>query len=115
MPDSKSEAVLYAELLKCKGMGHAFWYPGPNDALGQQCYKDSGVRIGDLGVLCRDGTFDFLWNVACSKDDPVNLHVPKQPTFKLPNDALLPVADFTTSIRKGEETVSQYVGDLTSP
>jgi len=108
MPDSQPDALLYARLLKCKGMGHALWYPGPNDHLAQQSYKDTGIRIGDLGVIRRNGTFDFLWNIAAPEDDPVNIHEPPQPTPKLPPGEIFPVPDQTSYISESEETVSQY-------
>jgi len=108
MSNSEPDAVLYAKLLKCKGMGHALWYPGPNDNLAQQAYKDTGMRIGDLGVIRRNGTFDFLWNLAAPEDDPVNVHEPPQPALVLPQSQIFPVPDKTSYINESEETVSQY-------
>ncbi|KAL0571101.1 SCF ubiquitin ligase complex subunit cdc4 [Marasmius crinis-equi] len=43
----------------------------PNNALSAQ-YLEAGVRIGDIGVLTDDGGFDFVFNVCCSGDDPIN-------------------------------------------
>ncbi|KAL0568802.1 SCF ubiquitin ligase complex subunit cdc4, partial [Marasmius crinis-equi] len=68
---SDSQSQTYASALLTLGHGYPLWIPEPNNALSTQ-YKETGVRIGDVGVLADDGGFDFIFNVCCAADDPVN-------------------------------------------
>lgn len=95
-------------------MGHALWYPGSNDRLAQQSYKETGVRLGDLGVIRRNGTFDFLWNLAASKDDPVNLHNPPKPVLSLPDGDLLAVKTMRLWIEVARQITSVNPSDCVS-
>ncbi|KAF9260023.1 hypothetical protein L218DRAFT_623456 [Marasmius fiardii PR-910] len=69
--DIANESQVYARALYPLGHGCALWIPEPNDALSAQ-YRETGVRIGDVGILTSDGGFDFIFNVCCSADDPIN-------------------------------------------
>ncbi|KAF9260127.1 hypothetical protein L218DRAFT_620663 [Marasmius fiardii PR-910] len=51
--------------------GCALWIPEPNKELTSQ-YRQNGVQIGDVGILKADGSFDFVFNVCCSANDPIN-------------------------------------------
>ncbi|KAF9260143.1 hypothetical protein L218DRAFT_873071 [Marasmius fiardii PR-910] len=51
--------------------GHALRVPEPNKELTAE-YRQTGVRIGDVGILRDDGSFDFVFNVCCSANDPIN-------------------------------------------
>ncbi|KAL0569231.1 SCF ubiquitin ligase complex subunit cdc4 [Marasmius crinis-equi] len=66
-----SESQIYASALCTLGHGYPLWIPEPNNALSAQ-YQESGVRIGDVGVLTDDGGFNFVFNVCSPADDPVN-------------------------------------------
>jgi len=100
---------LYMELLRSRGRGHPLWHPGPNLQLSQD-YRDCGVSIGDLAVLCDDGTFDFLYNFANARDHPFNIGqwhsevIPEDGSLSLENLSIM------TQISKGEEHISEYVG-----
>ncbi|KAF9267679.1 hypothetical protein L218DRAFT_854942, partial [Marasmius fiardii PR-910] len=45
--------------------------PEPNHELAPE-YRETGVEIGDVGVLRSDGIFDFVFNVCRSSEDSVN-------------------------------------------
>ncbi|KAF9264964.1 hypothetical protein L218DRAFT_861607 [Marasmius fiardii PR-910] len=51
--------------------GCALWIPEPNKALTSE-YRQNGVQIGDIGILRADGSFDFVFNVCRSANDPIN-------------------------------------------
>ena len=42
--------------------GYALYYPDPDSSL-PVGYQRNGVRIGDVGIVTRDGNFEFLFNV----------------------------------------------------
>ncbi|KAG7089232.1 hypothetical protein E1B28_010931 [Marasmius oreades] len=69
--DIAHESRVYARALYPLGHGCALWIPEPNDALSEP-YRETGVRIGDVGILTIDGGFDFIFNICCSADDPIN-------------------------------------------
>ncbi|KAL1676975.1 hypothetical protein EV122DRAFT_291440 [Schizophyllum commune] len=62
---------IYAESLLPLREGYPLWIPEPDEEL-PLCYRQSGVRIGDVGVIGQDGGFQFLFNICSSADDPVN-------------------------------------------
>ncbi|KAF9260136.1 hypothetical protein L218DRAFT_873040, partial [Marasmius fiardii PR-910] len=65
------ESQIYASTLYRLGHGCPLWIPEPNNSLSNE-YQETGVRIGDVGILTSDGGFDFVFNACCSEDDPVN-------------------------------------------
>ncbi|KAF9254829.1 hypothetical protein L218DRAFT_885447, partial [Marasmius fiardii PR-910] len=67
----KIASQLYAWELYTLGRGRALWIPEPNNELTPE-YRQTGIRIGDVGILRSDGSFDFMFNVCCSADDEVN-------------------------------------------
>ncbi|KAF9059721.1 hypothetical protein BDP27DRAFT_1238206, partial [Rhodocollybia butyracea] len=54
-----------------KKRGYPLWHPTPNDSLPDE-YRTTGIRIGDVGYLNRNGAFNHLFNVCSSGDHPVN-------------------------------------------
>ncbi|KAI5899405.1 uncharacterized protein SCHCODRAFT_02682424 [Schizophyllum commune H4-8] len=62
---------IYAENLLPLREGYPLWIPEPDEEL-PMCYRQSGVRIGDVGVIGQDGGFQFIFNICSSADDPVN-------------------------------------------
>ncbi|KAJ7138461.1 hypothetical protein C8R43DRAFT_842309, partial [Mycena crocata] len=65
------DSQFYSRLLLSKGAGYPLWLPEPYDDLPTE-YKETGVRIGDVGVITSDGAFDFVFNVCVPRDDPIN-------------------------------------------
>ncbi|KAF9078140.1 hypothetical protein BDP27DRAFT_346464 [Rhodocollybia butyracea] len=66
-----SDSELYSQLLLPKKRGYPLWHPTPNDSLPNE-YRKTGISIGDVGYLNRNGAFNHLFNVCCSADHPVN-------------------------------------------
>jgi len=64
---------LYQRRLKSKHphLGEALWVPQTNRSLPTP-YRQSGIRIGDVGLVNREGGFDFLFNICLPHDDPIN-------------------------------------------
>ncbi|KAJ7698730.1 hypothetical protein B0H17DRAFT_913006, partial [Mycena rosella] len=65
------DSQLYSRLLLSKGAGYPLWQPEPYDDLPME-YKETGVRIGDVGIITSDGAFDFVFNICVAIDDPIN-------------------------------------------
>ena len=73
-PLSQSDSHIFAEELLVKKHGYPLWRPDP------RCWGDdvpteyivSGVRIGDVGVVTNDGSFDCIFNVYLPPEDPIN-------------------------------------------
>jgi hypothetical protein len=66
---------IYAESLFPKGYGYPLWLPEPNEYLPEE-YQESGIRIGDVGLVRPDGSFDYLFNVC----HPASHHINKDRT-----------------------------------
>ncbi|KAL1712111.1 hypothetical protein EV715DRAFT_297385 [Schizophyllum commune] len=62
---------IYAENLLPLREGYPLWIPEPDEEL-PMCYRETGARIGDVGVISQDGGFRFLFNICSRADDPVN-------------------------------------------
>jgi hypothetical protein len=62
---------VYTRLLLPKGHGCPVWCPEPDENL-PLAYRESGVRIGDVGRIDPDGGFDPLFNICVRGDDPIN-------------------------------------------
>lgn len=62
---------VYTRLLLPKGHGCPIWCPEPDENL-PLAFRDSGVRIGHVGRIDRDGAFDPLFNICIAADDPIN-------------------------------------------
>jgi hypothetical protein len=84
--DPPKDNEIYERLLRRKGRGFALYVPQPNRQL-PVAYQRMGVRIGDVGVITRDGGFSFLFNICVPRDHPINPHIlpegfsPLQPTL----------------------------------
>lgn len=69
--DPPKDNEIYERLLRRKGRGFALYIPQPNRRL-PIAYRRVGIRIGDVGVITRDGGFNFLFNICIPHDDPAN-------------------------------------------
>ncbi|KAJ7592795.1 hypothetical protein C8J56DRAFT_885889 [Mycena floridula] len=120
-----SESELYAKLLLPRKHGFPLWKPDPNQQLAEE-YRYSGQRIGDVGIITRDGGFDFLFNICHKADHPIHIRgVP--PSFDPIDPATLelderhgfhnPKTDITTqNIRKTDIEFGLSIADnVTSP
>ncbi|KAF9473869.1 hypothetical protein BDN70DRAFT_816630 [Pholiota conissans] len=68
---SNGQAESYTRSLMMTGHGFPLWYPGGD--LGKPIeYLRRGIGIGDVGVLDRDGLFDFCFNIFLDADDPIH-------------------------------------------
>lgn len=45
-------------------------------------YRRIGVSIGDVGIITREGAFDFLFNICYSRDHPINSLIQLPPDFE---------------------------------
>ncbi|KAJ7600053.1 hypothetical protein C8J56DRAFT_4766 [Mycena floridula] len=74
MPTFERFPDIYARNLLSLGHGYPLPYPQPSDDLPRTLpiRWQTGVCIGDVGVLTKEGCFDYLFNIHASADDPVN-------------------------------------------
>lgn len=63
---------VYARLLLPKRLGFPLWNPTPDNNLPSE-YRESGIGIGDVGIITMDGEFDFLFNICVPPDHPINI------------------------------------------
>ena len=56
---------VYRDELRLLGLGYPLYEPGPTGGYDR-------VRIGDVGIITKEGAFQPVFNVFCNKDDPVN-------------------------------------------
>lgn len=62
---SQSDSEIFAEELLLKKHGYPLWKPDPRswgDHIPPE-YISSGVRIGDVGIVTNDGSFDCIFNI----------------------------------------------------
>ncbi|KAJ7844836.1 hypothetical protein B0H13DRAFT_1473605, partial [Mycena leptocephala] len=67
---SESSSEQYAILLLPKCYGYPLWDPQPTES--NTTYQKDGVRIGDVGYLSGEGSFNYLFNICVPKDDLLN-------------------------------------------
>ena len=75
---SNGNAEAYSRSLLLSGNGFPVWYPGGD--LGKSIeYLQKGLSIGDVGILDREGIFDFWFNIFLPLDNPIHSHsVPRE-------------------------------------
>jgi len=66
---------IYKEHLIRLDLGRPLWIPQCNQNLSVP-YRQTGVRIGDVGIVTPEGGFDFLFNICLPRNDPVNAWAP---------------------------------------
>jgi hypothetical protein len=56
-----------------KKIGYPLWIPEPTKPRAHQL---EGVKIGDVGKITYDGSFNFLFNICLPRDHPINRFAP---------------------------------------
>jgi|SRR5882762_7273747 len=62
---------VYTRLLLPQGHGCPIWC-SESDVNLSLAYREDGVRIGHVGSIDLDGSFDPLFNICAGADDPIN-------------------------------------------
>lgn len=62
---------VYVQLMSTLGHGYPLWFPDYDPNL-PPTYPKDGTRIGDLGYLTDEGSFEYLFNVCTDASDPSN-------------------------------------------
>lgn len=57
-------------MLECL-VGYPLYVPQPYSDISEE-YMRKGVRVGDVGIVTKDGAFDFLFNVCPSQNNLIN-------------------------------------------
>jgi len=70
-PNARAEFEIYYDQLLLRKRGCPLYCPGPIIDLPIQ-YRKTGCRIGDIGILCNDGSFDYLFNILYPAYHPIN-------------------------------------------
>ncbi|KAJ7663855.1 hypothetical protein DFH06DRAFT_1087669 [Mycena polygramma] len=66
-----SDSELYSRLLFPKKQGYPLFHPAPFDDLPDSVRK-IGTEIGDVGRITQNGSFDPIFNICRTRDDPSN-------------------------------------------
>ncbi|KAJ7041688.1 hypothetical protein C8F04DRAFT_946822, partial [Mycena alexandri] len=66
-----SDPPLYSLALMPKRLGYPLYRPSPPSDLPEHVRR-SGTQIGDVGVVCSDGSFDPIFNICRTENDPAN-------------------------------------------
>ncbi|KIL54629.1 hypothetical protein M378DRAFT_47069, partial [Amanita muscaria Koide BX008] len=58
-------------MLKCL-VGYPLYVPQPFCEFSEEVYSRRGVCVGDVGIITKDGAFDFLFNICPSQNSLIN-------------------------------------------
>jgi hypothetical protein len=62
---------VYSRLLLPYAHGVPLWKPEPDSDLPPE-YLETGILVGDVGILTPEGGFDYLFNICYPANHPVN-------------------------------------------
>jgi len=68
---TQADHEIYYNQLSAKKRGSPLWIPGPGTHHSAQ-YRKQGISIGDVGIVTRDGRFDFLFNIFQPANGDIN-------------------------------------------
>ncbi|KAJ6572288.1 hypothetical protein B0H19DRAFT_681258 [Mycena capillaripes] len=85
----------YSDALLGARCGFPVLRPSPCDDLPESARR-TGITIGDVGVMCQDGSFDVLFNICRASDDTATNRFGVPPNFE---QALLSGSDIHTHVR----------------
>ncbi|KIJ59208.1 hypothetical protein HYDPIDRAFT_101174, partial [Hydnomerulius pinastri MD-312] len=73
MSDIESPQGVYARLLLRAepSRGYPLWVPEPDSNLPTE-YQSKGLRVGDVGVVTEDGSFDVFFNICLPETHPLH-------------------------------------------
>ncbi|KAF5312269.1 hypothetical protein D9619_002353 [Psilocybe cf. subviscida] len=69
--DLVTPSEIYRDHLQRKNFGHPLWIPGPNERA-STAYRESGVMVGDVGIITSHGSFSYLFSVFHDAAHPRN-------------------------------------------
>lgn len=92
-----------------QGVGYPLYVPTSSRNL-PLAYRKHGIRIGDVGAITSNGTFDFLFNVCKYNDPPGGLVNPA----KLPDgfELLIPDIHSCETFDPCVSLTSTYVNEI---
>jgi len=107
--NSNGNAEGYSRSLLFSGNGFPVWYPGGD--LGKSIeYLQKGLGIGDVGILDREGIFDFCFNIFLPPEDPIHSHsVPREFQPILPPPSSSEISYIPDHFKPGEAITSKGV------
>ncbi|KAJ6562023.1 hypothetical protein B0H19DRAFT_1259642 [Mycena capillaripes] len=70
-PRRLAASEIYCEKLLYEQRGFPLYVPQPHMHLPEE-YRRTGVAIGDVGRVTPEGAFDFLFNIYCPREHPIN-------------------------------------------
>ncbi|KAF8328475.1 hypothetical protein F5887DRAFT_149336, partial [Amanita rubescens] len=93
------------------GLGYPLYMPSPSETL-PMAYRKKGIRVGDVGVISKNGAFDFLFNACRQREEPDGAINP----VALPEDFELLDADINVHNKYNLPThlLSSHVNALSS-
>ena len=83
-----SDAALYSRLLHTKKQGCTLFSPQPSEDL-PRAERESGARIGHVGIVTENGGFDPIFNILDSAEDNPSGVPPGFEQVTLRHDAIL--------------------------
>ncbi|KIL64784.1 hypothetical protein M378DRAFT_77863, partial [Amanita muscaria Koide BX008] len=68
----RSVADRYTRSMLNSLTGYPFYVPQPYSDFSEEVYSRRGVCVGDVGIITKDGAFDFLFNICPSQNSLIN-------------------------------------------
>ncbi|KIJ07560.1 hypothetical protein PAXINDRAFT_90205 [Paxillus involutus ATCC 200175] len=88
--------------------GYPLWHPEPDSNLPKACLTN-GLRIGDVGIVTADGSFDLLFNICSPRDHPLHQLCGVPETFRQVHLPIHEFRDFPFTDNPGRAISTQSV------